>query len=1153
MNIENESTAPWLERPISKLLPKLNIERIIIIAIIILAILSRFYDVGARVMSHDEVNHVVPAWGLSIGNGYAQDPVTHGPLQFHLIALTYFLFGDSDFTSRVPAALASTAAVIVILLFFKRYLGKWGHLIAGFLFLISPYMLFYGRYTRNEGIIELVAVLMIYATLRYLDRGDNFSLILLVIAQALNFTLKETAYIYMAQLLLFLAIQFVFEVTKEHWPNAKKRQFFIITISAAISSILIGIGLAYAHIKENPVSEKGEAIASTSSNLIGSLSNLAVILAIAFGVVAVYFLLKELGISKIRHLRTFDLLMVNGTLTLPLLAAFPITILASILKVEWRATDYSSMGILRIGIALVVMIGLSTLVGLWWNRKKWIKVTIVFWSIFILFYTTFFTNGQGFFTGIVGSLGYWLEQQAVNRGSQPGYYYVLLQIPFYEYLAAAGSIIAVFFGLRHVQQASLPVAVPIEPYHANMDGIQTVDDTYAETPSHDAEQDNLAETDRRHSFSYRVPVLFMLIFYSLTSLLAYSLAGEKMPWLTVHIALPMLLTAAWGINLLIESVPWQKLKENKSWLALVLLPLFLVSISGIILSLGKSPAPFTGNSLEHLKNTTSFVFSAGGLLASLYGIYHYLNLWKATQVFSLIVVLFMALLAVLTVRTSFRANYINYDNGLEFLVYAHADRGPKDILAQVEEISRRTVGENEISVAYDNDSLYPYWWYFRHYPNKVWYTDKPTRDLLNSPIILASDANWSKIDALTKNDYAKFDYIRLVWPMQDYYFLTLDRVKYALTNTAMRSALFDIWLNRDYSAYAALKERNNLTVANWEPSNPIRMYLRKDILSEIWEYGSRPAVVEEPQIDPYEGKISMISPDFFFGSNGNLPGQFNAPRGLAVAQDSSIFVADSLNHRIQHFSADGQLINYWGSFADLAAGEAPGGTFNEPWGIAIGPDGSLYVTDTWNHRVQKFDQNGNFLLEWGYFGTAETPDGFWGPRGIVVNSDGQVFVTDTGNKRIVVFDANGQYITQFGEAGFDIGQLDEPVGIAIGQNGEVYVADTWNQRVQVFIPNADKTSYFASTAWNVNGWFGQSLENKPFMATDQNGNVYLTDPEGYRILVFQPDGTFLRGWGDYSPDSDGFGLPAAIAIDPNNNGSWVSDAGNNRILHFPAQ
>ncbi len=1152
MNIEIESTIPWLERPISKLLPKLNIEKIIIIAIIILAIISRFYNVGARVMSHDEVNHVVPSWGLSVGNGYAQDPVTHGPLQFHLIALTYFLFGDSDFTSRVPAALASAAAVIVILLFFKRYLGKWGHLIAGFLFLISPYMLFYGRYTRNEGIIELVAVLMIYATLRYLDRGDNFSLILLVVAQALNFTLKETAYIYMAQLLLFLAIQFVIEITKEPWPKAKNRQLFIITISSAISFILIGIGLAYAHIKENPVTDTGKAIASTSSNLIGSLSNLAVILALVFGVVAIYVLLKELGISKIRHLRTFDLLMVNGTLTLPLLAAFPITILASILKEDWRATDYSSMGILRIAIALIVMIGLSTMIGLWWNKKKWIKITIVFWSIFVIFYTTFFTNGQGVFTGIVGSLGYWLEQQAVNRGSQPAYYYALLQIPFYEYLAATGTVIAVFFGIRHVQRASLPVAVPIEPYHVETVESQANESASVETLPSETENDVLAEVERQHSFSYRVPVLFMLIFYSLTSLLAYSLAGEKMPWLTVHIALPMLLTAGWGINLLVESVPWRKITENKSWLALILLPLLLVSFSGIMLSLGRSPAPFTGNSLEHLKNTTSFVFAILGFGASLYGVYHYLKMWNSAQILSLLLVLFVALLALLTARVAFTANYINYDNGLEFLVYAHADRGPKDILAQVEEISRRTVGENEISVAYDNDSLYPYWWYFRHYPNKVWYTDKPTRDLLNSPIILASDANWSKIDALTKNDYAKFDYIRLVWPMQDYYFLTWERMQYAISNTAMRSALFDIWLNRDYSAYATLKERTNLSVANWEPSNPIRMYLRKDILSEIWDYGSRPAVVEEPQVDPYEGKIGLIPPDFFFGLNGSQPGQLNAPRGLAIAQDSSIFVADSLNHRIQHFSADGQLINYWGSFADLAAGEAPGGTFNEPWGIAIGPDGSVYVTDTWNHRVQKFDQNGNFILEWGYFGTAETPDGFWGPRGIAVNNDGQVFVTDTGNKRIVVFDSNGQYITQFGEAGFDIGQLDEPVGIAIGQNGEVYVADTWNQRVQVFIPNADKTNYFASSSWDVNGWFGQSLENKPFLATDQIGNVYITDPEGYRILVFQPDGTFLRGMGDYSPDSDGFGLPASVAIDPNNGGIWVSDAGNHRILHYPS-
>jgi predicted membrane-bound mannosyltransferase/DNA-binding beta-propeller fold protein YncE len=1143
MKLETQPGTSWLEKPLLKSSPNINVEKIIIVLIILLAFLSRLYNVGARVMAHDEVNHVVPSYDLSIGKGYIQDPVTHGPLQFHLIALTYFIFGDSDFTSRVPAALFSVAAVVVVLLCFRRYLGKWGHLIGGLLFLISPYLLFYGRYTRNEGLIELIAVLMIYATLRYLDKGDKFSLFLLVISQALNFTAKETAYIYMAQILLFLAIQFIFEITKEKWPTAKAKQLFTGTISFAIAFLIIGIGLAYAHIKENPMSETGEALATANpSTLISSLSNLAVILALLAGAGAIYVLLKELGLKRIKHLRTFDLLIVNGTIILPLLAAFPIKIIGSIFNQSWKATDYSSMRMLRIGISLLILSIIAVAIGLWWDKKKWIPTAIVFWSIFVIFYTTFFTNGQGFFTGIVGSLGYWLEQQAVNRGQQPIYYYLLLQIPFYEYLPALGFFVAAFFGSKYYEEASLPALIP-----TGIDGVEDV--SAAETDP--ADTGGHSAGDNKETVTYRVPVLFMFTFYSLTGLVAYSMAGEKMPWLTVHIAIPLILTAAWGFNQLITRIPWHKLRENKQWVAILLLPLVTAGFFGILSSLGKSPAPFQGKSLDELRSTSTFLFSAIGFGAALYGILYFLKDWKFSDVLKLISVMIFGFLALLTLRTAYIANYINYDTGKEFLVYAHADRGPKDILEQVEEISERTVGGKDIVVAYDNDGLYPYWWYFRDYPNKMWYTDQPTRDLLNATVILSSSKNLSKIEALTKSDYTQFKYTRLVWPMQDYYFLTWERVKYALTNTDMRAALFDIWLNKDYTSYAEIKGRTDLTVASWQPSELIYMFVRNDVVSQIWNYGSVTTTVVEPEVDPYEGLISLSNPDKFFGEAGDQPGQLNMPRGVAVAADGSLYVADTLNYRIQHFSAAGEFINSWGSFADISVGDAPGGTFNEPWGIAIGPDGSIYVTDTWNHRVQKFDSNGTFLTEWGYFGTAETPDGFWGPRGIAVNQDGRVFVTDTGNKRIVVFDENGEFITQFGEAGFDFGQLDEPVGISLGLNGEVYVADTWNQRIQVFIPNADNSAYFYSSSWDISGWNGQSLENKPFLATDLYGNIYATDPEGYRVLAFQPDGTFLKGWGDYSPNSDGFGLPAAIAVDPNDNGIWVSDAGNNRILHFP--
>src|SRR5690606_1583706 len=158
------------------------------------------------------------------------------------------------------------------------------------------------------------------------------------------------------------------------------------------------------------------------------------------------------------------------------------------------------------------------------------------------------------------------------------------------------------------------------------------------------------------------------------------------------------------------------------------------------------------------------------------------------------------------------------------------------------------------------------------------------------------------------------------------------------------------------------------------------------------------------------------------------------------------------------------------------------------------------------------------LTSWGQYGQPipdmpETQSSFWGPRGVAVDSEGRVFVADTGNKRIVIFDEDGNYITQFGTGGFDPGQFDEPVGVAIASDGTVYVTDTWNQRVQSFTPSADGMSYIPLQQWDVNAWFGQSLENKPFIAVSEDGQVFITDPEGYRVIQFTSTGEFVRTWG----------------------------------------
>ena len=867
-----------------------------------------------------------------------------------------------------------------------------------------------------------------------------------------------------------------------------------------------------------------------------------------------------MGLAEIRSQRTFDLLMLVGSLILPQLTAFPVKLLG------WDPLDYSATGMVHTGVILLILFIISAALGLWWNPRKWLIFAVVFYTIYVLFYTTFFTNGQGFFTGIVGALGYWLSQQGVARGSQPWYYYGLIQVPMYEYLAALGTLLAVYFGIRYKRFThlagfapalqSVDIEIATEPVLLPEETAQPAGEAEVEpSPAGETEVEPLPVDPPVSDSPRRIPVLFILLFWSVTSLIAFSLAGEKMPWLTVNIALAMELAAGWGLGFLIDSTLWAKVANKKGLLAILLMPVFLGAAAQVLGSLLGAMPPFQGNTLDQLSATSSFLFGLIALIASGYGIIRLLFEWEMVHVVRLVTIVFFMLAAVLTARAAAMASYINYDTALEFLVYAHAASGPKEVLAQVEEISQRMTKGKDIVVAYDNDALYPYWWYLRDYPNKKWFTDKPTRDLQDVPLIIAGEGTFAKLDPIVKNNFVQFEYMRLWWPMQDYFDLTWDRIWGAFKDPRMRQAIFQIWLNRDYSLYGQLTNNSNLTLETWQPSSKMRFYIRKDIVAQIWNYGTAPAVSTTAQVDPYAGKLITLKKDLSFGVMGAQPGQYNAPRGIAVAPDGTIYVADSRNNRIQHLTADGTVLQSWGGFGDVSKGAVPGGLFNEPWGVAVAPDGSaVYVTDTWNYRVQKFTPDGKFIKMWGYFGQGEKPEAFWGPRGIVVDAKGDVFVADTGNKRIVVFDSNGNGITQFGGAGLDPGEFDEPVGITLDAAGKVYVADTWNQRVQVFIPDATGKNYTSTLTFDINGWFGQSLDNKPFIAVDEAGNIYVTDPEGFRVLEFTPDGKIIRGWGDTGDPTDTLGLPNGIAIDAQGH-VWVSDAGNNRIMRFtmPAQ
>ena len=704
---------------------------------------------------------------------------------------------------------------------------------------------------------------------------------------------------------------------------------------------------------------------------------------------------------------------------------------------------------------------------------------------FALLSTTFFTNPIGLWTASGGAIVYWLEQHGVQRGGQPWYYYIYLLLPLYEFVPLLFSLLGMVYYL--VKGVPGP------------------------------------EGRRRSLF------VAFLIYWWISALVFYSWAGEKMPWLVVHPVEPMILLAGRFMGDVMDSLNWREVRARGGLylgLALSVLAIALVTVA--------SSRPFQGMSIWKLQDTSQWLTAAIAAVVLLWIVIRYARRLGGRASIKVALVTALIVLSLGSIRFAWMASFINYDYTNEFLVYAHGGPDVKTALTEIEDISRRTVGDKDIKVAYDDDSTWPLEWYFREYKNRAYYGAQPSRESLDAPVVIVGDKNLEKVKPFLGKKYNQYRYRLVWWPIEDYKNVSLQGILDTLRDPVKRSELWDIIFYRKYqTAFNA-----------WPYLHRFYMFVRKDVDSQVWGRGGAGlAGAMQPEQDPYVQKQKQATALLTVGQPGSEPGEMADPRGLAVDKAGNVYVADSNNHRIQKFDGQGTFLKNWGSQGPEA------GQFQEPWGVAADAQGNVYVADTWNHRVQKFSPDGDFLLQWGTFGdTKGAPDGqpgvFWGPRAIAFDSQGNVYVTDTGNKRVQVFTPEGQFVRQFGQVGAGDGQFEEPVGIAIDPSDNIYVADAWNRRIQKF---DSKAAYVAQ--WPVEGWESESIVNKPYLAADDKGHVFATDPEGYRVIEWSDKGELIATLGQFGNDTGSFNLPTGLAIDSQGN-LWVSDSANQRIMKF---
>lgn len=579
------------------------------LAVFLLGAVLRFWNLGDKPLHHDESLHAYFALNLLRDlHSYHYDPLLHGPFQFHAIALVYQIsrwLGAADNgvnTTTVRIAAATLGSVIVFLPYFLRdYMGKLGAWLACLLLAVSPSMVYFSRFAREDIYMACFTLLLVVAMARYVRERKMRWLVLASAAFTLSYATKEATFLTVAIFGSFLFALIAWEIgakfplrlqmaDRETSPFVP-RTFAPLVLLAFFIVVGIAAKFLFAELHSLSIYITDPKNTLASDNFMTSLKMRTVQLVPWLGI------LLGLFVFSILAREMYGKLPLPGRRGLARFVDRRQPVLDSILTMPWT---------------------------------HWFFALIAGWAIFLLLFTVVFTNiPNGIGDGIWQGLYYWLQQQQVARGGQPWYYYLLL-IPLYEQVGLVFGLVGIVYSL-------------LKPTRFRL----------------------------------------FLVYWFLGNVFIYSWAAEKMPWLMIHMTMPMMLLAAVGLEPCVMAC-YRFVRER----------FFSGAVQSVPVATSEQPVPVR-------ESWTRPRVGVGRAALGLFG------------------AVMAALLLVPTIHNMYEVTYLHpADAPHEMMVYVQTTYDVNKVMAQVDAVDQKDFGgKHQMRIAVTGDATWPFAWYLRDYPN----------------------------------------------------------------------------------------------------------------------------------------------------------------------------------------------------------------------------------------------------------------------------------------------------------------------------------------------------------------------------------------------------------------------------------------------------